>query len=397
MKKSKKAFKVICFSTAILLSTMLIPKHINKGDIIKNIPTPTTSVDRLDIEVPSRTDFNASDDFETAAHKEEPKPIVEIVEPVEVIPLPEKKEIILSFIGDCTLGRDERYGYENSFDHVFKLNNNDYSYFFRNVKEVLEADDLTIANLEGTLTDATIRQEKKFTFKGDPSYVNILLSGSVEIVNLANNHTRDFKEKGYNDTLKALESSNIGYFGDTIFLIEEVKGIKIGFAGFSGFANTSSKIIQIEESLKYFNEQKVDIKIVSFHWGIERDNYHNSTQESLGKTAIDNGADLVIGHHPHVLQGIQEYNERYIVYSLGNFVFGGNRNPSDKDSMIFQKIFYFEDDQIVNTSINIIPVSISSMTNKNDFQPYVFEDENKVRVLNRINKYSKNFEYSLDK
>lgn len=231
---------------------------------------------------------------------------------------------------------------------------------FKNVQSILANDDLTVANLETTLTTATKKRDKEFSFKGDPTYVNILLEGSVEAVNLANNHIHDYLEKGYNDTIKTLKDAEVGYYGYNMFLIKEVKGIKIGLAGFTGFSSDSSTKVQIKEALKYFTENGVDIKIVTFHWGVEKDNYFNKTQQSLGKYAIDNGADLVIGHHPHVLQGIEEYKDAYIVYSLGNFVFGGNRNPSDKDSMIFQETFSFDDDKLIKTETNIIPVSISS-------------------------------------
>lgn len=366
MKAKSYLFKVICLSTILTISSFFLPKPVSKTPIINNTP-PITSTDN---------DIAKTEPIETI-----------------VIPEPVKKQITLSFVGDCTLGTDDNFGYARTFTEIFDKNNGDFGYFFKEVKDIFENDDLTIANLETTFTDATKKKEKEFNFKGDPSYTNILLEGSVEVVNIANNHTYDYLEKGYKDTVNNLEEANIGYYGNNIFLIKEVKGIKVGFAGLTGFGDTKSTCIQIEEAMKHFDEQGVQIKIVSFHWGIERENYFNNKQETLGKCAIDNGADLVIGHHPHVLQGIQGYSDSYIVYSLGNFVFGGNKNPYDKDSMIFQKTFYFEDNTLVNTSINIIPVSISSKTNVNDYQPYPLEGDAKTKVINRINKYSKDFEY----
>ena len=160
------------------------------------------------------------------------------------------------------------------------------------------------------------------------------------------------------------------------------------------FGTVKSTCTKIDEAMKYFNEHDVDIKVVTFHWGIERDNYHNEEQETLGKYAIDQGADLVVGHHPHVLQGIQEYKEIYC-FSLGNFVLG-NKNPNDKDSMILQLMLYFENDELVDTYLRIVPVFISSKKDRNDYQPTILEGEEKVRVLKRINKYSKNFQYEIE-
>lgn len=285
----KQLLNVLCLSTVLTIASSFLPKVVNN-----NIP------------VNAQPSISSNDNIDKL------NPII----PDEV--LPEKKEITLSFIGDCTIGGETST--VNSFNDVFKKNNNDFDYFFKGVKSVLENDDLTIANLETTFTKETKKEPKQFNFKGDPSYVNILLRGSVEAVNLANNHTMDYCEKGYEDTIRTLLNANIGYFGKNAFLIKEIKGIKFGFAGFLGWSNDKKTRLQIEEAMKYFDNKKVDIKIVTFHWGEEYHYTFNPVQEALGKYAIDRGANLVIGHHPHILQGIQEYNNSYIVYSLGNFI-----------------------------------------------------------------------------
>ena len=380
MRKKRQLLNVICLSVALTVVSFFFPKNADNKVIFRAEPSISSSNDDIKPVTPTPTNR------------------VKYIVPVpkqEVVPTPtiDKKDITLSFVGDCTIGTDTNFGYSRSFTDVFDKNNKDVDYFFRGVESILDNDDLTIANLETTFTDATKKRVKTFNFKGEPSYVNILLDGSVEVVNLANNHTYDYLEKGYTDTVDTLEDAGVGYYGNNVFLIKEVKGIKIGFAGFMGFDSGKNTCIQIDEAMKYFGDKDVDIKIVSFHWGVERNNYFNSNQETLGKYAIDSGANLVIGHHPHVLQGIQEYKDAYIVYSLGNFVFGGNRNPSDKDSMIFQQTFKFEGNKLVGDEINIIPVSISSIINQNDYQPTILNGDNKVKVLNRINKYSKDFKY----
>ncbi len=236
----------------------------------------------------------------------------------------ESDTITISAAGDVTLGRDLKYGYENSFDHEFKRQGKDYGYFFRNVKDIFEQDDITIVNLETTLTTAEQPAEKKFRFKADPSYVEILKQGDIEVVSIANNHTRDYLEQGYTDTLKTLKKAGVGYFGYEYTYIQEVRGIKIGMAGFVSWEATEDKKEEIRRRIEELEKKGADIVIVMFHWGIERDYYPNSVQTELAHYSIDQGADLVLGGHPHVLQGIEEYKGKNIVYSLGNFSFGGN-------------------------------------------------------------------------
>ncbi|MFR5582577.1 MAG: CapA family protein [[Clostridium] scindens] len=137
-------------------------------------------------------------------------------------------------------------------------------------------------------------------------------------------------------------------------------------------------------------EAGAQLIIVNFHWGIEREYLPNDTQKKLAHLAIDEGADLVIGHHPHVLQGVEKYKDKYIAYSLGNFCFGGNSNPEDKDTMIFQQTFTFKKGVVQkNDDIQMIPCSLSSATGYNDYCPTPLEGDSKQRVLDKIEEYSK--------
>ncbi len=310
----------------------------------------------------------------------------------EEVPEPIKSSITISAVGDCTLGRDDRGDYYYSLPYFLEVNNNDYSYFFKGVYDILNKDDLTIANLESPLTDATVRAQKKFTFKGPSDYTNILINGSVEAVNLANNHTYDYLEAGYNDTLNTLKESPLLYFGNGIYSIKEINGKKIGMCGIQGWSQESA-CADIDAASLYFAENNCDLKIYTFHWGIEREYQQNYIQENIAHYAIDKGADLVLGHHPHVLQGIEEYNGKYIVYSLGNFVFGGNKNPGDKDTMIFQITFNYEDGILTEPLVNIIPASLSSTNAYNDYQPQILDGDEKARVLKKILNSSTNFTY----
>jgi len=305
-------------------------------------------------------------------------------------------QIKISAAGDFILGFDEKFGTTNRFDTVFKEKNKDYSYFMKNVKPFFETDDLTIVNLENPLTNATKKVIKEFVFKGKPEYTKILKEGSIEAVNIANNHTRDYLEQGMKDTINNLKKANISYFGEGYKSITEVKGIKIGKLGYKGWNNSKAVKEGIKKDLEKMKKD-TDIIIVTFHWGEERSNYPNNIQKDLGKFAIDNGADLVVGHHPHVMQGIEQYKNKYIVYSLGNFCFGGNRNPSDKDTFIFQQNFILDDKkQIVSSKASVIPCLISSVTYRNDYCPTPQTDQVADRIINRLKEYSKKFPKSAD-
>lgn len=312
-------------------------------------------------------------------------------EPLIEIPEVEKKELVISAIGDCTLGTDSNFGYERSFSAILDVQNRDFSYFFSGVYDILSNDDLTIANLETTFTNASEKVDKTFNFKGDIDYTNILKEGSVEAVNLANNHTRDYGEQGYADTIAALKEAGIPYFGYEDYVILEIDEIKIGLSGLYGWDEMSAKE-NTEKAITYFKENKADLIIMTYHWGIEREYEQNSTQENIARYAIELGADLVLGHHPHVVQGIECYQGKYIVYSLGNFVFGGNKNPKDKDTMIFRQTFHYEDNVLVGTDVEIIPCSLSGKTDVNDYRPIVLEGEEKERVYQKILTYSENLE-----
>lgn len=289
-------------------------------------------------------------------------------------------KVTISAAGDCTLGVDSRYN--NSFNTYYA--NHNATYFFKKVKPVFSKDDITIVNFEGTLTNSTNRASKKFTFKGPAKYTSILKKGSIEVVNLANNHTMDFGHSAFNDTKNALKKAKISYCHYGTIAYKTVNHVKIAFLGFH-----QTSTAQIKNGIKQAKKKRAKIIIVSFHWGIEKSYYPNSTQKTLGRYAIDQGASLVLGHHPHVLQGIEKYKGRYIVYSLGNFCFGGNNNPQDKDTMIFQQTFYLKNGRLQKKNdARVIPCSLSSVSHTNDFQPRKLTGSSKKQLINKINKLS---------
>ncbi|MDK2807741.1 MAG: hypothetical protein PWP24_474, partial [Clostridiales bacterium] len=149
---------------------------------------------------------------------------------------------------------------------------------------------------------------------------------------------------------------------------------------------------EIKRQIKLCQEEETDLIIVSFHWGIEHTYQPEKKQQRIAHYAIDLGADLILGHHPHVLQGVESYKDKMIVYSLGNFCFGGNTNPSDKDTMIYRQTFVFENGSLSKASSRIIPCSLSSVSTRNNYQPTLLSGKKRARVIHLLNERSQTFQ-----
>lgn len=297
--------------------------------------------------------------------------------------------LTLSVVGDCTLGTDETFDYDTSLNAYYE--NYGADYFLQNVKDIFSTDDLTIANFEGTLTDSDEREDKTFAFKAPASYASILTGGSVEAVNTANNHSHDYGEQSFNDTLAALDDAGIVHFGYDETAVMDVKGIKVGLVGIYELYDHLEREQQLKDNIAKVKADGAQLIVVIFHWGNETETVPDNNQTTLGRIAIDEGADLVCGHHPHVLQGIETYKGRNIVYSLGNFCFGGNSSPSDMDTMIYQQTFTIDADGVKKDNVtNIIPCSISSAAydGYNNYQPTPAEGDEATRILGKINERS---------
>lgn len=299
--------------------------------------------------------------------------------------------ITISAAGDCTFEGEEGSKSNGRFLKLVKQYG--YDYFFSGVRSIFEADDLTIVNLEGPLTTATKRHAHGFVFKADPACVQILSGSSVELCNVANNHSQDYGTAGLKQTAQVLEDAGIGYCGYTAAYQKTIKGVRVIALGFTKWDHTDEEIAKAVAAAR----EQCDLLIVNVHWGREHTNEQNADQIKTGHTIIDAGADLVLGTHPHVLQGIEYYKGKYIVYSLGNFSFAGNANPVDKRCMIFQQSFGFVPGMglancgITDEGINIIPCSVTSTQYNNDFKPMVLAAEQGSEVLKSIVSYSNGF------
>ena len=290
--------------------------------------------------------------------------------------------LTLTFVGDCTLGVDETFEYEGSFTEYYDKFGE--THFFKNVKSIFEGDDLTIANLEGTLTLSENRTDKLWAFKADPSYVNILTAGSVEAVSVANNHSHDYGNESYVDTLAHLDNAGITRFGYNNTRIVEVDGISVGLVSVYQYQDED----YWEQALTHVADLKAagaEIISVSLHWGTEYQYHPGNNQIELAHELIDAGADVIVGHHPHVLQGIECYDGKYIAYSLGNFSFGGNDDPPDYDTMILQLNFPIENGQVSHDAeITIIPCSVSEEVGRNTYAPTPAEGAEAEAIMSKI-------------
>ena len=307
----------------------------------------------------------------------------------------EKVEVVLSSAGDCTIGTDPKFNISSSLPTIVRNNNNDYSYLFKNVAPIFKEDDITIVNLETTFTNATEKADKQFTFKAPPEFAQSLNLGDIEGVNISNNHIHDFLDKGFKDTISTLQQYKVNYFGEGNKWVTEVKGVKFGFLGYQGWSANKTLFNAMKKDIEELKAQNC-VVVINFHWGIEREYNPNNDQKQIAHFAIDNGADLIIGHHPHVIQGIEKYKDKYICYSLGNFCFGGNSNPPDKDTFVFQGKFSFTNKSLTNCAIRVVPFSVSSVNYKNDYCPTPLKGDAKTKLLEKLNKISFNLGFKVD-
>lgn len=295
---------------------------------------------------------------------------------------PEPEVFRLSFIGDCTIG-SAPIQYNVMYSILWYIGE-DYGYPFQNVIDYIDDDDLTVVNLEGTFCDPCPSSGAMFTFRAPVEYVNVLSHNSVEAVSFANNHTMDYRQTGYDSTLAALEGACIPYVEkDSSMLMTTQSGLTVGFYALSFALDQEDMAAEIAQ----LREDGAEVVILSVHWGAEGSYRAAHTQTEIAHAAIDAGADIVYGHHPHVLQKIEEYNGGIIYYSLGNFIFGGHHWPQDLDSAILQQeIIRSPEGEISLGELTVIPVSCSSLPAQNDFCPTPYEEgsEKYQRVLDKL-------------
>ena len=283
----------------------------------------------------------------------------------------------------------------------------------KTILDQTNAADIFFLNHEYCISDrGTPLEDKYYVFRAKPERMKLLEQMGTDIVSIANNHIYDYGADAMDDTIDLLDQAKITHVGGGTNLDEAkqptyyiINGIKIGFVAasegeqykFTPEATDSTTGILTSYDTTEYNQviadasKECDYLIAYVHWGTEDEDMYNSTQTEHGKEFLKSGADIVIGGHPHVLQGIETYKGRNIVYSLGNFCFGGNSSPSDMDTMIYQQTFTIDADGVKKDNVtNIIPCSISSAAydGYNNYQPTPAEGDEATRILGKINERS---------
>lgn len=327
----------------------------------------------------------------------EPVPTLAPTAPPEKISRDGSVQILVTAGGDMTIGGDIRKRGDSLFERELKRQGGDLHFLTRNILHILQEDDLTLVNFEGTLTTAPVyKTRNEFVFSAPPEYVSILTEGSIEAVALQNNHVFDHGEAGLAETKAALDGAGIVWSDENTMGVFKVHGVSIAMLTYQQYREQVEQLlVQVPQDVARAKAEH-DIVIVSFHWGQELDYKPNNNQIKLGRTTIDAGADLVLGHHSHRINPIEFYNGRYIVYSLGNFSFAGNNKPSDMSTFLFQIKFNVKDGETSTHSFRIIPARISSKTDYNDFAITPFTDQRLIdNVINVLKKNSGGLEYAV--
>lgn len=296
--------------------------------------------------------------------------------------------LTLTFAGDCTLGANASwYNADSSMIAVVEREGLDYP--FANARAIFEGDDLTVVNLEGVLQDSAggKRGSRKYNFRGPTAYTQMLTGASVEACSLGNNHAEDYGSRGLKSTKAALDAAGVGWFANKDIFFFEKDGVKLALLSYWMTDFNSHRKWLKTELPRLRAEEGVDFIVVCIHDGREHQFKHTKAVTEKARAAIDMGADLVIGHHPHVIQGLEVYNDRLIVYSLGNFVFGGSREFRDNSmqTMLVQIAARFDDaGAFTGVQPTIIPMRVTGDPPRNNYQPALLGGAEAQAVIDRV-------------
>ncbi len=345
-----------------------------------------------------RDKFNILPDLPVAEKKEKEKSkdkdvteMTEVATVTEATPAEAEREVdvLMSFAGDCNMAtnlEDASYG-----TMLWYLQNYPSTYFFEPVESYFQEDDFTVVNCEGVFSDSTCAPRDKgeginFWFRAPSKYACVFADNDIEAVSINNNHTNDYGPECFEDTQKALDSFGTQWgFRDKLIILEK-DGYKIAVMCCSFYSYEEAE--GVVEWLKQAEEVS-DFQVVFFHGGTERLEAPEDWKVNACHMLVDEGADLILGSHPHVLQPRENYNGVDIVYSLGNFCFGGNTGPQPNRTIIYQYKLHAKGipGNFITESKeeNIIPCYVYTGSS-NNWQPAPIEDEetknNVIRFMN---------------
>ncbi len=285
----------------------------------------------------------------------------------------------ITFLGDCTLGSTESETPQPT-SFVSYVQSRGYDYPFSGVVDILREDDLTVANLESVFYEYEWNKvPKTYNFRSNPDFVNILTQSSIEAVSVANNHSEDYGAVGIRSTVDTLDAAGVNWFGTTDYArgtyIYEKGNVRIGFVGLY-ISHWQTHLEEIKADVQSLKDAGCSAMIAVIHGGIEYDPIRDSGMEKLASFFIRHGCCAVIAHHPHVIQGLDVRDGATVLYSLGNFVFGGNKNMRALYSMIAQFEFEFDGDgTYLGHQLTILPVQYSGNAEYNDYRPILIHGE----------------------
>lgn len=321
-----------------------------------------------------------------------PEPTIEptsdpTIEPTPV-PAPDPSLLKLSFVGDCSIG-DATQSRDRETSLTSTIEKNGFAWPFSLVSQYLLTDDLSFANLEVNLTtQERLKSDKVYNMIGKPEFVNVLLEGGIDVCNTVNNHCMDFTQAGHSDTKAALDAAGITHFGTVypgqsrgsdILGIRDAKGVRIGMIGFS--YPSDSDLARIESRIASLREDGCDLIVVSLHWGRETHMTSENWQFAYAKKVIDYGADVIWGHHPHVVQPIYVYKGKPVFFSTGNFIFG-TISDMDKSTGVFQLDYALEGGKPVLKTLRVIPCQT---TGRGDYRPFeLTEQADREKCLRKL-------------
>ena len=315
------------------------------------------------------------------------------------------RTVTLSFAGDCAFGAVNSDGGAGRFPSVFRQSHQS-DYPFHLVKPYFLRDDLTIVNFECTLTDAKTTADKQWHFAGDPAYARIFPAGSVKAAGLSNNHSHDYLDAGFGDTVRSFAAARVPVFYQNHPYITTRRGVKVVIIGDCTVVGENTTRLngvaaRVLGEIKKYKTPNV-IVIVVMHWGSELAPAPFPWQQAMGRTFIDAGADAVVGHHPHVVQGIERYRGKPIAYSLGNFAFGGNSLARFPETFLLRLKFRAVGGKIRPAGLSIVPCLTTSTqarnragVRRNNYQPQPLFGSAAAEVIALVLKRSGGLKYGV--